>query len=40
MTLVMDTVPVEQSHYDTCYRKSATGTVINWLKTKVALQQI
>jgi len=28
MTLVMDNVPVGQNHYDTCYGKCATGTVI------------
>ena len=28
MTLVMDNVPLGQSHYDTCYGQYATGTVI------------
>jgi len=28
MTLVMDNVPLEQGHYDTCYGQCASGKVI------------
>jgi len=35
MTLGMDNVSLGQSHYDTCYRQSASGKVIMTLvKTK------
>jgi len=30
MTLVMDNVPLGQSHYDTCYGQCATGTESLW----------
>jgi len=40
MSLVMDNVPLGQSHYDTCYGQCATGRVIITLVTdKVPLGQ-
>ena len=39
MTLVMVKVPLEQGHYDTCYRICATGTVIMTTVTDMPLEE-